>query len=136
MSDYYTVSETDVLIATALFLRRTRGIYPYQLSIPRGKGIDVDSAKKLISDTFNPEDVYPVFSNEGPDIKGISECEWWLIECKGAGKGAKQTQRNNFDRALASVVLIMRGKYLRKMRKKGGIILWLPQTGHLLPDRA
>ena len=44
------------------------------------------------------------FSNSGPDICAVSETEWWLVECKGAGKGKKQTQRNNFDRALASVV--------------------------------
>jgi len=34
----------------------------------------------------------------------ISDSEWWIIECKGAGLGKSQTQRNNFDRALASVV--------------------------------
>ncbi len=28
----------------------------------------------------------------------------WRIECKGAGKGQPATQRNNFDRALASAV--------------------------------
>ena len=30
--------------------------------------------------------------------------EWWQIECKGSGDGKQSTQRNNFDRGVASVV--------------------------------
>ena len=41
---------------------------------------------------------------DGPDIGAISKSEWWQVECKSAGVGKPQTQRNNFDRALASVV--------------------------------
>lgn len=43
-------------------------------------------------------------SNSGADVLAINEKEWWHIECKGAGSGKGQTQRNNFDRALSSVV--------------------------------
>ena len=58
---------------------------------------DVEDDKELINDL-------PVFSKEGADIVGMSETEFWQVECKGAGSGTTQTQRNNFDRALASVV--------------------------------
>lgn len=34
----------------------------------------------------------------------ISENEWWAVECKGAGTGKDSTYRNNFDRALSSIV--------------------------------
>jgi hypothetical protein len=104
MPAYHIVSEFDVLVATARFLWYSGGVYPYKISLARGQGIDPDSARKVIEDEFNPEDVYPIFVGEGPDIKGISSSEWWLIECKGVGKGVANTQRNNFDRALSSAV--------------------------------
>jgi hypothetical protein len=43
-------------------------------------------------------------ASSDPDFVGISLREFWQLECKGAGSGAQATQRNNFDRALASVV--------------------------------
>lgn len=43
-------------------------------------------------------------STDGPDIVALGNGELWLVECKGEGSGVPQTQRNNFDRALASVV--------------------------------
>lgn len=103
MKNSQIVQETDVLIATIVYLVQ-RGVQPYQFSIPRGKGIDTESAKRRISDAFKAIEPQPRFSNEGADIVAISEKEWWHIECKGAGSGKAQTQRNNFDRALASVV--------------------------------
>jgi hypothetical protein len=104
MSGQSIIPEIDVLIATIAFLRE-RGVMCYRISVPRGKGIDKsaaeDSAWKALGDDI-PR-IYP-FSVEGADIIGISATEWWQVECKGSGVGKSQTQRNNFDRALASAV--------------------------------
>ncbi|MBA7472700.1 hypothetical protein ES707_08032 [subsurface metagenome] len=104
MPTYQIIQEIDVLVATTLFLVE-RGIKPYRFSIAKGKGIDTESAKERLYKTFcSTPGFVPNFVNDGPDIIGISETEWWQVECKGSGKGVQSTQRNNFDRALASVV--------------------------------
>lgn len=103
MNEYPIIKETVVLIATTLFLLK-RGVIPYQFSVPRGQGIDTHSTRNLLLKVFDSPDNRPNFVNSGPDIVGISEEEWWQLECKGSGTGKQQTQRNNFDRALASVV--------------------------------
>jgi len=105
MTNYQVIQEIDVLVATTVFLKE-RGVKPYRISVPKGKGIDKTSAEKQIWQVLTSNstpDVYP-FSEKGPDIIGISETEWWQVECKGSGAGKAPTQRNNFDRALASVV--------------------------------
>src|SRR2546426_3696293 len=50
-----------------------------------------------------PNDLFQ-FASSGPDFVGISSHEFWKLACKGAGSGQPATQRNYFDRALASVV--------------------------------
>lgn len=97
------VEETKVLEATSNYLIR-RGVFPYHFSVPRGRGIDTSQTSASLSAQFKSVGFGPSFSSEGADIEGISKTEWWRIECKGAGSGTNQTQRNNFDRALASVV--------------------------------
>lgn len=97
------VPETDVLISTVIYLVQ-RGLTPYQISVPRGQGIEHQKTKKKLKDAFDEINVRPKFSNSGADILAISEKEWWHVECKGVGSGKPQTQRNNFDRALSSVV--------------------------------
>ena len=94
------IPEVDILIHTTIFLLQ-RGVDPYQFSIPSGKGIESEETKKTLNEAFGTN---VRFSNVGSDIIGISMTEWGQIECKGAGAGKKQTHRNNFDRALASVV--------------------------------
>ncbi|MDD5458409.1 MAG: hypothetical protein PHF37_03345 [Phycisphaerae bacterium] len=98
------ISEIDVLCATFDFLME-RNVSPYQFSPING---DTNCAKIYgrVADWITKEkDIRPInFSRSGPDIIGVSENEWWQIECKGSGSGKTQTQRNNFDRALASVV--------------------------------
>jgi len=103
MENTFIIPETDILIATIVFLVE-RGVSPYQFSIPRGKGIDSNSTKHKIEKAFENIGISPTFSNSGADILAINEKEWWHVECKGAGTGKAQTQRNNFDRALSSVV--------------------------------
>ncbi len=104
MTDYPIIQEIDVIIAAGLFLVQ-RGVQLQQFSIPKGKGIDTVSGQNRVFDTFrSTKGFVPYLRNEGPDIIGVSETEWWQVECKGSGTGKASTQRNNFDRALASVV--------------------------------
>ncbi len=97
------ISEIDVLFSIITYLVKRR-VMPYQYSIPRGKGIDYHNAKQQIDEIFKDKNFKPNLISIGPDIIGISQTEWWQIECKGIGKGAPSTCRNNFDRALSSVV--------------------------------
>jgi hypothetical protein len=103
MQNSFIIPETEILIATVIFLVE-KGVTPYQFSVPRGKGIDTNSTKIKLEDAFKNIGLSPYFSNSGADILALSEKEWWHIECKGVGSGKSQTQRNNFDRALSSVV--------------------------------
>jgi hypothetical protein len=96
--------EGDVLVAATVFLVQ-RGLVPYQFSIAAGRGLDsTDTINRLRSAFASIGRSYPNFSGNGADILAVSESEWWAVECKGCGAGQPQTQRNNFDRALASVV--------------------------------
>jgi hypothetical protein len=112
MENSLIIPETDILIATVIYLVE-RGVNPYQFSVPRGKGIDTDSTKNKLENAFKSIGISPTFSNSGADVLAISEKEWWHIECKGAGSGKAQTQRNNFDRALSSVVSYYGNESLR-----------------------
>ncbi|MCK4347850.1 MAG: hypothetical protein KAW47_04460 [Thermoplasmatales archaeon] len=136
MDNSQIVQETDVLIATIVYLVE-RGVHPYRFSIPRGKGIDTESAKNRIVNASKAIGQEPSFSSQGPDISAISEKEWWHVECKGAGSGKAQTQRTNFDRALASVVSYYEDKtsspepYQDAIQYLG---LALPATHHYLRE--
>ena len=131
------IPETDVLISTVIYLVK-RGVTPYHFSIPRGRGVDTQEAKRKLDDAFKATNISPSFSNEGADILALSEKEWWHIECKGAGSGKSQTQRNNFDRALSSVVSYY-GEDNSKLPKKFDsaiqyLGLALPATDHYIRE--
>lgn len=100
------VREIDVLIAVTLWLH-DRHLLPYQFSVAQGSGIDTpadqERLRQVIKTAGIPEAAVQ-FVAHGQDVCAISRREWWQIECKGAGTGAPSTQRNNFDRALASAV--------------------------------
>ena len=97
------ISEIDVLFAATRFLAQ-RNVIPYQFSIPRGKGIDYRKGLEKINILFSGSNFSPNLVGEGPDIIGLSQNEWWQVECKGAGSGQRSTYRNSFYRALASFV--------------------------------
>ena len=97
------VPEPDVLIATTVFLIE-RGVVPYRFSVAAGRGIDTSGATARLNQAYAAVGRNPSFSGNGADILALSDSEWWVVECKGSGAGQPQTQRNNFDRALASVV--------------------------------
>lgn len=100
------IPEIDVLIAASLWLKE-RGVLPLVFSVATGHGIDSTKDKHRLKQALItsgiPESVIR-FANDGPDIIAVSQKEYWQIECKGAGSGKESTQRNNFDRALASTV--------------------------------
>ena len=97
------VPEIKVLKSTIVALA-SRGVFPYQMSPPSGKGIDTREFKTEMKELFAKFRIKPNFVINGPDLIGQSNAEYWLVECKGSGSGKPSTQRNNFDRALASVV--------------------------------
>lgn len=97
------VPEPEVLLAATAFLIQRKAV-PYQFSVAAGKGIETSSAIGRLRNAFASVGRTPNFAANGADILALSENEWWAVECKGAGTGVPQTQRNNFDRALASVV--------------------------------
>lgn len=100
------VPEIDVLIGCSLWLYQ-RGAVPVSFSIASGHGIDLNRDKQRLLAALESGGVSTSiggFRQGGPDVIAISESEFWQIECKGAGQGKQSTQRNNFDRALASVV--------------------------------
>ena len=106
MKSSEVIGEGDVLVATIRFLFRN-GSTPTHISVARGKGIDTTSIKKKVKRVFRDESmksVKPIFMGSGPDIIAVSDDLYWKVECKGSGTGKPATQRNNFDRALASVV--------------------------------
>ncbi len=104
MPAYQIIQEGKVLAATTLFLLE-RDVRPYKFSFPTGQGIDTLFIKKEIYGILDSVGIQRFrVSREGADIIGVSENEWWQIECKGSLTGEPRTQKNNFDRALASVV--------------------------------
>ncbi len=103
MNEIKTIGEGEVLLATVHYLI-SRNAIPFQISAASGKGIDTQQIKENIKQIFGSVSFEPSFLGSGPDIVAVSENEWWIVECKGVGSGKVQTQRNNFDRALASVV--------------------------------
>jgi hypothetical protein len=101
-----TIPERDVLVATALWLKQ-RGAIPYRFSVARGRGIDLAADTATLREACLaaglPDSLIKTVAS-GPDVIALSRTEFWQVECKGSGAGTPQTQRNNFDRALASTV--------------------------------
>ena len=103
------VPEIDVLIGVVRWLWAQRTL-PVQFSIATGQGINAQQNRQELERALEALDIpdnlrkYKYFSGTGPDVEAFSATVYWRIECKGAGAGKSSTQRNNFDRALASVV--------------------------------
>jgi len=106
MTTEVIIPEIDILIATSIWLWEKQKVPPFRFSIASGRGLDINNGKEKLLQVWNKAGITgePQFVNQGPDIIGFNKSEFWQIECKGSGSGKAQTQRNNFDRALASVV--------------------------------
>ena len=98
------VAEGDVVVAVLRFLQ-ARGVTPCRVSLARGQGVNAPQTERTVLQEFP----HVQLVDSGPDIVPNSSDEWWQVECKGQGRGTPQTQRNNFDRALASVVSYYEG---------------------------
>lgn len=97
------VKETAVLQTVVTFLI-DRGALPYRFSVPKGKDVPTKETIEYLSQWFRKAGFEPEFLSHGADVEALSDTEWWRVECKGMGTGKNSTHRNNFDRALASVV--------------------------------
>lgn len=100
------VPELDILIATSVWLT-TRAAIPFKFSFSRGSYLSKEEMKAMLVEKLKENEIQigpQLYPSNGPDIVAFSGKEFWQVECKGSGTGKKQTQRNNFDRALASVV--------------------------------
>jgi len=99
------VGEADVLIGAALWLWN-RGVPPLRVSIAVGSVNGKFADRARVNAAFKAAGVPEGWSSrsDGADLVAANSSELWEVECKGAGAGVSATQRNNFDRALASVV--------------------------------
>lgn len=99
------IPELDVLLATVLWLRE-RGCRPIRLSISSGSHAGRRADRIRLREQLAAAGLSTGWTtaSEGPDVVAASPNEVWKVECKGAGTGVASTQRNNFDRALASTV--------------------------------
>jgi len=100
------VPEIDVIIAIAKWLY-ANGWTMESFSIPSGQKIDsVNSKTKLRTELakLGIEDKSIRFLPKGEDIRARERNNLWRIECKSLGTGKRSTDRNNFDRAVASCV--------------------------------
>lgn len=101
-----TVSEIEVLLATLVWVAQ-RGARLRAVSVAAGQVISQRETVQRLPAAFEHAGIEYQgceFRARGPDVVAESAREYWQIECKGIGVGSPQTHRNNFDRALASVV--------------------------------
>lgn len=130
-------SELDVLIATSLWLVRN-GWSVESISIARGSGLpSVQQQKESISKAFKTDNVMfdeGVLRPVGPDIIASSYSGEWKIECKGLGQGRAQTHRNNFDRAVASVMSYFDSPETRLGLALANDYLWIYNFSERLPQ--
>jgi len=106
------IPEIDVLIGVAKWLQ-ANGWDIYVISPPHGQGIGTisDLRAKMVQSGVSLTGVK--IQPHGEDIRA-KLCEIvWKIECKGLGEGEKATDKNNFDRAIASAVSYLTQEDLR-----------------------
>ena len=106
MSEAQYVPEVDVLIGVAKWLH-LKGWQIERLSMPHGQGIDSIANRNKLEAELTTAGIVTSnikFMQAGEDIRARQGDELWKIECKCLGSGKRTTDKNNFDRAVASVV--------------------------------
>lgn len=100
------IPENHVLIAVVKWLH-ANGWRIKQVSIARGQQIDQAEEREELRSNLEGIGIAIGdlrFTPQGADIEATSDADIWRIECKGMGNVKPQTLKNNFDRAVASVV--------------------------------
>jgi hypothetical protein len=101
------VPEVDTLVGVVRWLH-SQGWAIESLSIARGQGIDSLGNKNSVKGELAKlglQEKNTRFVSKGADIVAKKEGVLWRIECKGLAESMKSpTMRNQFDRAVASVV--------------------------------
>ncbi len=130
------VYELDVLKATIVWLYEN-GWTAESVSIATGRGLPpIEQQKKQLMRELAAANVPfrgAVYSREGPDIIARSHEGIWKIECKGLGLGKNPTQRENFYRAVASVVSYFDSPETRLGLALANDYLWKFDLGKRLP---
>lgn len=130
------ISELEVLVDTALWLVRN-GWSVETISVAKGRGLPpVDQQKEEIRRAFAADNMTfdgKIFRPRGPDITASSHDGMWKIECKGLGEGRAQTHRNNFDRAVASVMSYFDNPQTRLGLALANDYLWIYNFSERLP---
>lgn len=131
------VSELQVLIATCRWLHEN-GWQIDSIAPATGFGLaPIGQQRETIVQEFSsaqiPFEVRTLFRQRGPDIIASSGTVIWKLECKGMATARTQTHRNNFDRAVASVVSYYDTPQARLGLALGGDYLWNYWLGDRLP---
>ncbi|SRR6266487_4970601 len=102
----YPVPETYILVATVTWLH-DNGWTIDAISFARGQEMSSNEQLSYLKYMLEKNSLIIdkiSFLSNGPDILASKDGKKWKIECKGYSNSKSQTQRNNFDRALASCV--------------------------------
>jgi hypothetical protein len=111
------ISEFDVQIGTIKWLVEHNWKIE-KISPPTKQGFDVK--RKLNEELTNLGINTSIrYSNKGEDILATKDGTNWKIECKGLSSGEDETIDENFERAIASVVLY----YTQKERLQLGLAM-------------
>ncbi|MBI2171686.1 MAG: hypothetical protein HYU30_06660 [Chloroflexi bacterium] len=131
------ISELEVLIATSRWLH-TNGWSIETVSLAGGRGLPpITEQKATMTRQFEaahiPFDERKLFRNSGPDIIASSGTHQWKVECKGISLAKATTHRNNFDRAVASVVSYYDSRQTRLGLALANDYLWEYRLERRLP---
>ncbi len=130
------VSEFEVLKATIVWLHRN-GWSIESISVATGSGLpaieQLEEQLRRGLETAGMPFLETLHRREGPDIVAHSHEGVWKIECKGLAPGKPPTHRNNFDRAVASVVSYFDSPQTRLGLALANDYLWQYNFGKRLP---
>lgn len=99
-------TELDVILKTIEWLENNQWVISV-ISIPNNQKLSKNKQIEIIHSKLEELniDVNEIkFDNSGADIIALKNKIEFRIECKGIGVGVIQTQKNSFDRAVASTV--------------------------------
>ena len=136
MEKLIDTSESAVLLSTCKWLNE-EGWRIRSLSPATGKGlVRLDQQVNQIGTSLRRMGITHTvdYYTNGPDIAAMKGQALWKIECKGIhGPQTAQTQRTNFDRAVASAVSYFEGANTRVGIAIPSTLLFDRKLGRRLP---